>query len=153
VTVLNLFGGEWERENDRPGFRWRSAAVGRKVGGAQIGATVYELPPGERTWPYHFHVANEEWLVCLAGRPTLRTPDGDRELAPGDVAVFPRGPAGAHQLANRADEPARLLLLSTRNAPDVVEYLDSGKVGMSSGSGYRRLLRATENVDYWEGEG
>ena len=35
----------------------------------------------------------------LDGAVTLRTPDGERELEPGDVAVFRRGPEGAHALA------------------------------------------------------
>jgi hypothetical protein len=30
-------------------------------------------------------------LIAVSRRPTLRGPDGERELAPGDVAVFPEG--------------------------------------------------------------
>jgi hypothetical protein len=105
-----------------------------------MGATLYELPPGEKTWPYHFERANEEWLLCVSGRPTLRTPDGERELAPGDVAVFPRGPSGAHAVHNRGDETARVVVLSTKNPVDVAEFPYSGKVGIWDG-GYVHVLQ------------
>ena len=43
--------------------------------------------------------------------------------------------------------------LSTRIAPDVVEYLDSGKIGARSVSGERILLsRPGPTLDYWDGE-
>jgi alcohol dehydrogenase (cytochrome c) len=37
---------------------------------------MYEFEPGNRLWPYHTHHANEEWLIVVRGRPTLRTPEG-----------------------------------------------------------------------------
>ena len=57
-------------------------------------------------------------MVVLSGRPRLRTPEGERELEPGAVVAFPRGPDGAHQVTNPGDEPARVLLVSTMNFPD-----------------------------------
>jgi uncharacterized cupin superfamily protein len=151
MDVFNLFGDEWERANEQEGFRWNATAFGKKLGAELMGATLYELPPGEKTWPYHFERANEEWLVCVAGRPTLRTPEGERELAPGDVAVFPRGPAGGHGVENCGGETARVVILSTKNPVEVVEYPDTGKVGVWD-EGYVYLLRADATVDYWEGE-
>ena len=71
---------------------------GRRSAATQIGASLYELPDGERTYPYHFHNAMEEWLVVLDGTPTLREPDGERVLRRGDVVCFPTGPEGAHQV-------------------------------------------------------
>jgi uncharacterized cupin superfamily protein len=152
--VINVYGDEWEVPS-RPqpaGFTWRSLGVGRALGGELLGATLYELPPGQRTFPYHWHAANEELLLVLGGRPTLRTPEGERELEPGDLVVFPRSPAGLHQLRNESDEPARLFMLSTRNAPEIVEYPDSGKVGIFSGHGAPRMLRADAEAGYWDGE-
>jgi uncharacterized cupin superfamily protein len=114
---------------------------------------VYELEPGSRLWPYHTHHANEEWLVVVRGEPTLRTPEGERVLREGDVVCFPRGKDGAHQVSNRTDSPIRVLMLSTLIAPDIVEYLDTGKVGARSVSGERIMLgRPGPELDYWEGE-
>jgi uncharacterized cupin superfamily protein len=63
-----------------------------------------------------------------AGRPTLRTLDGLRQLEPGDVVACRVGPRGAHQLQNTTDEPVRALVVSTMAYPEVAEQLDSDKV-------------------------
>jgi len=155
VRSFNLFDGELDEARDRPGFSWRRAAVGRRIGGEQLGASLYELEPGERTFPYHYEYGNEEWLFVVAGRPTLRVPDGEHELRPGDVVCFPEGPEGAHQVRNDTDEPARVLILSTKRQPDAAVYPDSGKMGVWSGNDEAdpgRLFRIADAVDYWDGE-
>jgi cupin domain len=86
------------------------------------------VEPGSKLWPYHAHHANEEWVIVLRGEPTLRMPDGEHVLTEGDVVAFPRGKAGAHQIMNRTDSPVRVLMLSSMVGPDVVDYIDSGKV-------------------------
>jgi len=96
------------------------------------GATVYVLPPGERS-PYHWHYGEEEWLVVLEGAPTLRTPDGERVLRPWDIAVFPRGEAGAHQLRNDTEQPVRAVFFSTVSDPEVCVYPDEGRTGVIAG--------------------
>lgn len=114
---------------------------------------MYELEPGDRLWPYHKHHANEEWLVVIRGKPTLRTPDGERELAEGDVVCFRRGKESLHQVRNGTGDPVRVLMLSTLLAPDIVEYPDSGKLGARSVAGERILLsRPGPILDYWDGE-
>ena len=118
-----------------------------------LGGSLYELEPGDRLWPYHTHHANEEWLIVTQGRPTLRTSEGEHDLQEGDVVAFPRGKDGAHQVSNRTDSPIRVLMLSTLIAPDIVEYIDSGKVGARSAAGERILLsRPGPILDYWDGE-
>jgi uncharacterized cupin superfamily protein len=153
MMVFNLSGDEWDRVEDRPGWRSKDAWVGAHIGAELIGGSVYELEPGNRLWPYHTHHGNEEWILVVRGRPTLRTPEGDHELTEGDVACFVRGKDGAHQVRNDTDAPIRVLMLSTLLAPDVVEYFDSGKVGAIDGRG-ERLFRAFRGADaeYWEGE-
>ena len=156
MTVFNLnVEQQWDAENDRDGYRHRRAVIGPRLGGGELlGGTLYELPPGERTWPYHYELGCEEWLVVVSGRPTLRTPEGERDLEPGDVAVFPEGPAGAHKVSNRTDEPCRVLLLSSKSPLAIVHYPDSGKVGLwSQDEGYQAMLRIEPKLDYWEGEG
>jgi uncharacterized cupin superfamily protein len=153
VDAFNLHGDEWDRTEDRPGWRSRSARVGARIGAELIGGSVYELEPGDRLWPYHTHHANEEWLLVLRGLPTLRTPEGERVLREGDVVCFRRGAEGAHQVANSTDARVRVLVLSTLIQPDIVEYPDSGKVGARNASGERILLsRPGPMLDYWDGE-
>jgi uncharacterized cupin superfamily protein len=154
LEVFNLDAPqEWESENDRDGFRHRVTRVGKRLGAQRLGAGLYELVPGEKTWPYHFTYGSEEWLLVVSGRPTLRTPEGERELARGDGVVFREGPEGAHQLINRGQEPARLLILSSQGDLAVVHYPDSGKIGYWARSdGRRGLLAGEPELDYWEGE-
>jgi uncharacterized cupin superfamily protein len=153
LKVFNLFGDEWDALGEREGYRIRDAHVGRRLGSELIGGSLYELDPGEKTWPYHVHHANEEWLVVLRGEPTLRSPDGEQTLAEGDTVCFPRGPAGAHQVINRSDGAVRVLILSTLLLPELVEYLDSGKIGARDARGERLLLsRPGPQLDYWDGE-
>src|SRR5262249_54198326 len=97
--------------------------------------------------------ANEEWLVVLRGRPTLRTPDEERELVEGDVACFVRGGAGAHQVRNTTEESVRILMLSTRLAPEIIEYPDSDKVLTKDAKDDDIFTaRHGEPVEYWDGE-
>ena len=153
MMIVNLHGDEWDRVGERSGWKSKDCWVGRRIGAELIGGSLYELAPGDRLWPYHLHHANEEWLVVVEGEPTLRTPEGERQLREGDVACFVRGQAGAHQVGNRTEAPVRVLMLSTMLSPEIVEYPDTGKVGTSDARGKRILLsRAGEPVEYWEGE-
>lgn len=156
----NVFDDDWDAVSERPGFRHRRMRLGRRLGGRMLGASVYELPPGERAFPYHLHHANEELLVVLDGEVALRTPEGERTLRTGDAALFPRGPEGAHQVVNRAAGPARVLVVSTMVEPDVMEYPDSDKIGVFAGrppggegeASLERFLRGDAEVGYHEGE-
>jgi uncharacterized cupin superfamily protein len=158
--TANIFDPDWDAEQDRPPFTWKRARIGRQAGARQLGASLFELPPGASSFPLHVHYANEEMLVVLAGRPTLRTIDGQRELAPGDVIAAPTGPSGAHRIDNHGDEPVRLLVVSTMNAPDVVDYPESNKLWARSyapgsrpeGDQLDVLIEKGERLDYLHGE-
>ena len=133
--------GSWERE----GYRRSSAAIGKQLGSERVGASLYVLDEDERTFPYHFHHAMEEWAIVIDGTPTLRSPEGERTLRRGDVVCFPPGPAGAHQLRG----PGTVLLVSASSSHETIEYLDSGKIGTSPPG---KLFRVADAVDYWDGE-
>jgi uncharacterized cupin superfamily protein len=158
--MANLQRPDWDAEQDRPPFRWRRARLGRQAGAERLGASLFELPPGGATFPFHAHHGNEELLVVVSGRPTLRTIEGERELDEGEVVAFPAGGRGAHRLDNRGDEPARVLIVSTMVAPDVVEYPDSGKVrgssyppgGVPPEDAIEFIGRRGESIDYLAGE-
>jgi uncharacterized cupin superfamily protein len=135
-----------------PGFAARRAPLGPALGAEMLGATVYELDPGEGTAPYHYHSGREEWLLILTGEPTVRHPDGEDQLAAGDVVCFPDGASGAHRVLNRGSEQARLLLLSTMTLPVTAHYPDSGKILIREADGASHIFRHTDAVDYWEGE-
>ena len=153
MKLFNLNGDEWDRSDDRAGWRSKDVWVAQRVGAELLGGSMYELEPGDKLWPYHTHHANEEWVIVVRGEPILRTPEGEQKLREGDVVAFPRGKDGAHQIRNDTDAPIRVLMLSTTIKPDIVEYLDTGKVGARSVAGERILLaRPGPELDYWEGE-
>ena len=129
---MNIWTDEWDDVEDWSGGGSRSR---RLIGsGLFLGATVYELAPGTSAI-YHAHHGSEEVLLVLGGRPTLRTPDGERQLKPGDVVNFPPGPEGAHGFRNDTDEPARYVVAGTHVSPEVVDYPDLEKVTAQSKHG------------------
>ena len=138
---------------DPEGYRAGMLRMGPDLGAEQTGTTLYELPPGEALCPYHYEYGEEEWVMVLIGRPFLRTPDSTVELKPFDVAFFPRGPEGAHQLGNRTDETARVLMWSDVVYPSATAYPDSGKVAVWTGWKAENLIvERSSAVDYYRGE-
>lgn len=126
--MSNVWSDDWQFESEED---WTGGARSTRLPrGEQLGASVYELRPGTTCGLYHFHHGTEELLIVLRGRPTLRTPDGERELEEGEVVLFPRGPDGAHQVKNEGSEPVRLVFVSTRPSPDAVEYPDSRQLSV-----------------------
>jgi len=95
--------------------------------GRPLSGAVWELPPGSRGVDYHFHHGTEEFLIVLSDTTTLRTADGERELAPGSVAHFSPGPEGAHTVMNLGDEPMRYVMIAAHASPDIIEYPDKGE--------------------------
>jgi uncharacterized cupin superfamily protein len=155
---LNVFADDWDEVHDERAFAVKRLRLGHRLGSELLGASVYELPTRQRSFPLHFHHANEELLIVLAGTVSVRTADRNRELGAGD-ALIPRGPRGVHQVINRSSDTARVLVVSTMRAPDVAEYPDGGKIGVFAqppGSGRRdelkRFLPGDATVDYLDGE-
>jgi uncharacterized cupin superfamily protein len=151
--VPNVFEPELEppEDEDPPGYRAGRARVGAAAGAEHLGASVYELAPGEAICPYHWEAEEEEMVIALSGRPSVRTPDGTRELALGEVVVFPAGETGAHQILNEGDETARVLMISNNGTSSITVYPDGGKVGVFGTVG-RHLFRMTAETDYYDGE-
>src|SRR6266542_3515091 len=110
MKIFNLNADEWDRTEEREGWRFKDAWVGAHT-------------------------------------------DAEQQLRQGDVVAFPRGKEGAHQIRNDTDAPVRVLMLSTLIAPDVVEYLDTGKIGARSVAGERIIFaRPGPELEYWEDE-
>ena len=106
MASVNLNHVELDWRQDEPGYSWQAAVLGPALGASRIGATLYELPPGQASSPYHYEYGCREWLLVLTGEITLRDPEGERALAAGDVVCFPEGPQGAHRVANHGQQPA-----------------------------------------------
>ena len=97
---------DWKRAETEPtggpeGFSGRAAVIGKAIGAEHLAGQLIVLEPGDRPFPYHWEAGQEEWLLVLGGEPTVRTPEGEHALRPGDVVCFPVGPAGAHRVEPR----------------------------------------------------
>ena len=147
---MNLFDLELQKDDDDPpGYNTSYRRLAPELGGSKLALNVFELPPGQSVCPYHYESGEEEWIVVLTGRPTLRTPEGERVLEPWDCAFCPAGEAGAHKVTNHTDEPARIFIWSNRMHPHTSVYPDSEKVGAWPPG---KLFRLADAVDYFEGE-
>lgn len=151
---VNIASPRFEYDGEDPqGFRSGIARLGKLLGAAESGVSVYEIPPGQSICPYHYEVGEEEWLLVLEGTPTLRDPKGSETLAPWDVVLFPRGPEGAHGVRNETEGAVRILMFSTVIVPTATVYPDSDKVGVWTGNPEDDVIvRKASKVDYYDGE-
>jgi uncharacterized cupin superfamily protein len=120
---LNFLADEpWDEQDDLRRARW----FGHPFGADKLGASVIELLPGAPGGPLHMHYGVEEMFFVLSGTPSVRTPEGEEELSPGDVVYFPEGADGLHTFSNESTEPARIIGISSKRFPDVVAYPERG---------------------------
>jgi uncharacterized cupin superfamily protein len=154
MKPINIEAPQFEYDPDNPkGYRAGALRLGPAVGAEQLGATVYDIPPGQSICPYHYEHSEEEWLLVLAGTPSLRVPDGVEPLAPWDVVCFRRGPEGAHKVTNDSDRPVRVLMFSEVTPVAVSVYPDSDKIGVfTPGRIDNVMVRRASTVEYFDGE-
>ncbi|HVH50702.1 MAG TPA: cupin domain-containing protein [Gaiellaceae bacterium] len=125
---MNIWDDDWgEQAEDWSGGGALSKRLSPRGWEHTLGASLYELDPGDFV-VYHAHHGSEELLIVLRGRPTLKTPAGERQLEEGEVVHFTTGPDGAHGLRNDTNGLVRLVMAGVRVTPEVVEYPDLGKV-------------------------
>ena len=154
MTTINIRQPEFTFDADDPeGFRGGMFRLGKLVGASATGMSVYELPPGQALCPYHYECGEEEWLLVLEGRPTLRRPDGTSVLEPWDVAWFAKGPEGAHLIRNDSADTVRFLMFSDLVTPSATVYPDSDKVAVWTGNReVDVIVRRSSAVGYYDGE-
>ena len=150
---LNLHTAQPEYDDTDPeGYRAAQLKIAPLIGGTTMAGGYYIVPPGQANCPYHYE-SDEEWLLVLEGEVTVRHPEGEDVLGPGDLVCFPAGPDGAHKLTNAGDAPVRMFVVSTANLPAVAVYPDSGKIGVrTEGRRDNIMVRRESAVDYYDGE-
>src|SRR3712207_603349 len=153
---------EWEEQSHGEKFGYRRKQLGPASGGEKLGCSLYEVAPGRRAWPYHYHLANEEAIYVLEGSGILRIGGEEVQVSKGDYVALPARSEAAHQLVNSSEAVLRYLCFSTMVEPDVMVYPDSGKVGIFGGAApggpkedrtLSKFLRGDAEVGYYDGEG
>jgi uncharacterized cupin superfamily protein len=156
MRTFNVFEGDVAYDPcDPESYRAGARRFGPDIGARRMGATLYELPPGQALCPYHYE-SEEEWLLVLAGEVTLRHPEGEDVLGPGEITAFPVGPAGAHKTTNNGTETVRMLMFATSDPIGFCVYPDSDKIafwGDSDDEADRSVrVRRGSRLDYYDGE-
>lgn len=106
----------------------------------QFGAFIEELPPGSTSGRRHWHEAEDEMILMLAGEVVL-VEDRETVLQAGDAACWPAGQPVGHRLDNRSGATARYLVIGTRKEADVIHYTDHDLITHKQGSARRYLHR------------
>jgi len=159
--ILNLEKVPVAKRSHGDGFECHIAPVGGELDSKKLGFNVTVVPPGKRPFPYHAHRANEEMFFILEGEGSIRIAGETHKIRQGDFVSLPPGRDSAHQIINDSKKPLRYLAVSTMELPEVVEYPDSGKIGVTAGThggrppvadSLRHFTLLKDAVDYWEGE-
>jgi uncharacterized cupin superfamily protein len=169
INIADLQYRHWGHGGDGPigssnpaeCFEAHIGAISTQIGAQKLGYNLTVIPPGKRGFPRHNHLANEEMFFILEGDGEYRSGDQRYPIKAGDVIACPPGGADtAHHILNTSDKELKVLAVSTKIAPDVTEYPDSGKFAVlgevQGGDGKPRVVRFIgrwENSgNYWEGE-
>lgn len=159
--IINESEIEWMHQTHGDRYEVRRRPLAKGAGGRELGCSLYEMPPGKKGWPFHYHSGNEEAIYILSGQGLLRLGRESHPVGPGDYIALPAGPEAPHQLENPGAEVLRYLVFSTMKTPDVMVYPDSNKIGVFAGAapGGEKSARFLDGfwsmdatVDYWQGE-
>jgi uncharacterized cupin superfamily protein len=135
-------------------FHGRRKQLGLASGAQKLGCSLYELPPGACSFPFHYHCTNEEAIYVLEGSGTLRLGDSEIVLRKGHYVSLPCGNAHAHRLDNSSESVLRYLCFSTMIEPEVYVYPDSQKIGLwaEAAPAPKKFFKLDSEVDYFDGE-
>ena len=126
----------------------------------KLGLSLFRLKPGKRSFPAHEHLGNDEAILVMRGRGTLRYGAEDIPLGPGDYVHLPAASGKAHQMRNTGTEELEYYCLSSLVLPEIVVYPESNKIAAIGPGAVNEHGQATriaewfrrEPVNYWEGE-
>lgn len=158
--IVSLDALPLERHGHGDRFEVDIAEVGLPLGLDGLGCMLHVVAPGKIAFPYHRHHVSDEIFVILAGEGEYRIGDRRLPVRAGDCLGAPAG-GEAHQIINTGPEPLRYLGLSNNSPVEIVEYPDSGKIGMRAGvkgndpdysTATLRKRGWLKDADYWEGE-
>ena len=95
--------------------------LGQPVGLEHLGVHLVRLEPGFDSTQFHYHDADEEFVLILAGRGKAYIGGDTFAVGPGDFMGFP-APSPGHGLHNDSAEDLLYLVGGETNPSDVVHY-------------------------------
>jgi uncharacterized cupin superfamily protein len=152
INRIHVDEMEWAPRPGPEGYRWEAKEIDALIGARQFGFRLIRLPPGESTFPYHFHHVTEELFQVMEGECTVLTRSGRHAVRAGDFLSFPPGAGSAHKFVNESAAPCVMLALGNEDPHDVSEHVDSDKIGVKAIRPKSLNFRKQDAVDYWSGE-
>jgi uncharacterized cupin superfamily protein len=156
--VLNIADVPLRDGGNGKQFAVKWGRAGPLLGLTGLGCAVHIVPPGKKAFPFHRHHVMDELFYIVSGEGQYRWGDEVLPVRTGDLVSAPAG-GKAHQLINSGSQELRYLGISTMGGVDIVEYPDSGKVGMAAGVKNADFKTATytgmgrvQRADYYDGE-
>ena len=156
--VINIDDVPLADRGNGKSFAVKWGRVGPALGLNALGCAVHVVPPGKKAFPFHRHHVMDELFFILSGEGQYRWGDETLPIKTGDLVSAPAG-SKAHQLINTGNGELRYLGISSAAATEVVDYPDSGKIGVMAGVKNGDFRSATyagmgrmEKADYFDGE-
>ncbi|MFQ5766400.1 MAG: cupin domain-containing protein [Acidobacteriota bacterium] len=159
--ILNIDEAPYQEWSHGERYRARISWIGQQLDSRKLGFNVASVPPGKCVFPFHAHRGHEELFFILEGEGSIRIGEKVHSIRQGDFISLPPGRASAHQIINDSKAALRYLAVSTMESPEVVEYPESGKLGVFAGKppgkapsddSLRHFARTGDGVGYWDGE-
>jgi uncharacterized cupin superfamily protein len=140
--IVNLADVPLTDAGNGKSFQARVGRIGPMLGMGGLGCTLTIVPPGKRAYPLHRHHVFSEMFYVLSGTGEVRLNEKRLPIRAGDVIANPPG-GEAHQIINTGSEELRYLAISDIDEVDVIDYPDSGKMGVAAGVKDGNLSTAT----------
>ena len=114
--------GDIEREHGIRDPHFLVAPLGRVLALEHFGVNHETILPGGQSSKPHAHSDDEEFVLVLAGKPSLWIDGHLSVLKEGDAVAFPAGTGIAHTFINNSNDPIKLLIVGEHSPQDRVSY-------------------------------
>lgn len=151
ITNKNEIEGKKKKGLDK--YEYTKYEVTKRKDFSQCYICFYEIEPGKSAFPKHYHKYNTECFYILSGIGAIETKEEIINIKSGDIIIFPCGEAGTHKITNISDdEKLTYIDFDTTNSPDIIKYVDSGKIGVIEHNISSSFYKENNQVDYYDGE-
>lgn len=131
--VVSLTALPLTRRERYPSVGADETNVSRELGLTQLGASYFEVKPGEAAFAMHVHYLEDEIIYVIEGEGTYRFGLDEYPVKAGDFLSAPAGRAElAHQLRNTGNSTLKYLCISNLPETNVVELPELGILRISS---------------------
>ena len=153
IVLTNISKLEGKRKSGLDKYEYTKYEVTKRKDFSQCYVCFYELAPLKSAYPKHYHKYNTECFYIINGTGEVETSNEILKVTSGDIIVFPCGEAGTHKITNVSKtEKLTYIDFDTTNSPDIIKYVDSGKIGIIEHNISSSFYKEDNQVDYYDGE-